>query len=66
MSMEVGRLPKMIFNKGNVRTYIYGFWIMRSFIIEILKGQTIYSFAHVFHSVLIYSTDMWNLCIEKR
>ena len=30
---------KMIFDKGNVRTYIYGFWIVRSFIIEIVKGQ---------------------------
>ena len=56
---------KMIFDKGNVRTYIYGFWIVRSFIIEIVKGQIIYSFVHVFHSVLIYSTDMWYLCNRK-
>lgn len=56
---------KMIFDKGNVRTYIYGFWIVRSFIIEIVKGQIIYSFVHVFHSVLIYSTDMWYLCNQK-
>ena len=30
-----------------------------------LKGQIIYSFVHVFHSVLIYSTDMWYLCNQK-
>ena len=50
---------------GKVRTYIYGFWILRSFIIELLKGQIVYSFVHVFHSVLIYSTDMWYLSNRK-
>ena len=56
---------RLVFDKGNVRIYIYVFWIVRSFIIENLKGQTIYSFVHVFHSVLIYSTDIWYLCNQK-
>ena len=56
---------KLIFDKRNVRIYVYGFWIVRSFIIEILKGQIIYSFVHVFHTVLIYSTDTWYLCNQN-
>tara|TARA_A100001015_G_scaffold318340_1_gene437945 strand:- start:1000 stop:2631 length:1632 start_codon:yes stop_codon:yes gene_type:complete len=56
---------RMIFNIQNVRTYIYIFWILRSFIIEILKGQILYSFVHVFHSIVIYSTDMLYICNRK-
>ena len=56
---------KMIFDKKNARTYIYIFWIARSFVIEFLKGQILYSFVHVFHSVVIYSSDMWYICNRK-
>jgi hypothetical protein len=47
------------------KTYIYLFWTIRSFIIELCKGQIIYSFVHVFHSVVIYSSDMWYICSAK-
>jgi hypothetical protein len=56
---------KMILGKQNVRTYVFIFWALRSFIIEILKGQYIYSFIHVFHSIAIYSTDIWYMCNQK-
>ena len=56
---------KMIFDKGNVRTYIYIFWIIRSFIIEFLKGQLVYSFVVVYHSIVLYSSDMWYICNRK-
>jgi len=56
---------KMIFDKGNVRTYIYIFWIIRSFIIEFLKGQIVYSFVVVYHSIVLYSSDMWYICNRK-
>ncbi len=56
---------KMIFDKGNVRTYIYIFWILRSFIIEFLKGQLVYSFVVVYHSIVLYSSDMWYICNRK-
>ena len=42
---------KLLFEKKSVRTYIYIFWILRSFIIEFLKGQILYSFVLVFHSI---------------
>ena len=32
---------------------------------EILKGQILYSFVHVFHSIVIYSTDMLYICNRK-
>jgi hypothetical protein len=56
---------KMLFAKESVSTYIYIFWILRSFIIEILKGQIVFSFIHIFHSILIYSSDTWYLCNQK-
>ena len=55
----------MIFDKGNIRTYIYIFWIIRSFIIEFLKGQLVYSFVVVYHSIVLYSSDMWYICNRK-
>lgn len=51
---------KMIFDKGNIRTYIYIFWIVRSFMIEFLKGQIVYSFVLLFHSIVLYSTKIFN------
>ena len=56
---------KLLFEKKSVRTYIYIFWILRSFIIELLKGQILYSFVLVFHSIVIYSSDIWYLCNQK-
>jgi hypothetical protein len=56
---------KLLFSKDSINTYIYIFWILRSFIIELLKGQILYSFVHVFHSVVIFSTDTWYLCNQK-
>ena len=56
---------KLLFSKGSVDTYIYIFWILRSFVIEILKGQIVYSFVLLFHSVVIYSSDIWYLCNQK-
>ena len=43
---------KLLFDKTSVRTYIFAFWLIRSFVIEILKGQIIYSFVLSFHSIL--------------
>ena len=56
---------KLIFNKRNIRLYIYIFWILRSFILEIFKGQLVYCFVHVFHSIVIYSTDAWYICNRR-
>ena len=56
---------KLMLSKKNIRGYIYLFWIIRSFIMEICKGQIMYSFIHVFHSILIYSTDTWYVCNQK-
>jgi len=53
---------KLLFAKESVNTYIYIFWITRSFTMELLKNQVIFSFVHLFHSLLIYSTDTWYLC----
>ena len=55
---------KMMFS-GSVRTYIFTFWIVRAVVVEILKGQIMYSFVHFFHGVLIYSTDTWYICNRK-
>ena len=56
---------KLLFDKTSVRTYIFGFWLIRSFVIEILKGQIIYSFVLSFHSILIFATDTWYMCDRK-
>ena len=36
---------KLMFS-GSVRTYIFIFWIVRAVVVEILKGQIMYSFVH--------------------
>ena len=54
-----------MFDKRSVRTYIFIFWLLRSFVIEILKGQVIYSFVVSFHSILIFATDTWYMCDRK-
>lgn len=56
---------KLLFDKTSVRTYIFAFWLIRSFVIEILKGQVIYSFVLSFHSILIFATDTWYMCDRK-
>ena len=56
---------KLLFDKTSVRTYIFAFWLIRSFVIEILKGQIIYSFVLSFHSILIFATDTWYMCDRK-
>ena len=56
---------KLMFDKGCIRTYIFGFWLLRCFIIEILKGEVIYSFLIVFHSIMIYGSDTWYICNRK-
>ena len=56
---------KLLFDKTSVRTYIFAFWLIRSFVIEILKGQIIYSFILSFHSILIFATDTWYMCDRK-
>ena len=39
--------------------------MLRSFVIEILKGQIIYSFVLSFHSIVIFATDTWYMCDRK-
>ena len=56
---------KLLFHTKSVRTYIFMFWLVRSFVIEILKGQVIYSFVVSFHSILIFATDAWYMCDRK-
>ena len=56
---------KLLFDVLYVRTYIFVFWLIRSFVIEILKGQVIYSFVLSFHSILIFATDTWYMCDRK-
>ena len=56
---------KLIFAKDSVDTYIYLFWMLRCFVIEILKGQVIYSFLISFHSILLFATDTWYMCNRK-
>ena len=41
----------------SIRTYIFLFWLLRCFLIEILKGQVIYSFVMSFHSIMIFSAQ---------
>ena len=55
---------KMMFT-GSFRTYIFIFWIVRAVVVEILKGQILYSFVQFFHACLIYSTDAWYICNRK-
>ena len=55
---------KMMFS-GSLRTYIFIFWIVRAVVVEILKGQILYSFVQFFHACLIYSTDAWYICNRK-
>ena len=50
---------------GSARIYVYGFWLLRSTVVEILKGQPIYAFLLSFHTIMIYSTDTWHLCNQK-
>ena len=56
---------KLLLDKTSVETYIFAFWLIRSFVIEILKGQVIYSFVLSFHSILIFATDTWYMCDRK-
>ena len=56
---------KFMFDKTSIRTYIFLFWMLRCFVIEILKGQIIYSFVTSFHSIMIFSTDTWYICDRK-
>ena len=56
---------KLLFDKTSVRTYIFAFWLIRSFVIEILKGQVIYSFVLSFHSIVLFATDTWYMCNRK-
>ena len=50
---------------GSARIYVYGFWLLRSIVVEILKGQPVYAFLVSFHSIVIYATDTWYLCNQK-
>ena len=56
---------KLLFAKDSVETYIFLFWMLRCFVLEILKGQVIYSFLLTLHSIVIYATDTWYLCNRK-
>ena len=56
---------KLMIDKRSVRTYIFAFWLIRSFVIEILKGQVIYSFVLLFHSIMLFATDTWYMCDRK-
>ena len=56
---------KLLFHKTSVETYIFVFWLVRSFVIEVLKGQVIYSFVVSFHSILLFATDAWYMCDRK-
>ena len=56
---------KLLFSKRFVRTYVKMFWLLRGFVIEILKGQVIYSFVVLFHGILLFATDAWYLCDRK-
>ena len=49
----------------NSRTWICVFWMLRSLVVEILKGQVLFGFVHMFHSILIYSTDAWYTCSQS-
>ena len=56
---------KLIFGSKSVKTYIFVYWIVRSLVLEICKGQVLFAFLHVFHSILVYSTDVWYQCDKK-
>ena len=56
---------KLLFAKESVEPYIFLFWMLRCFVLEILKGQVIYSFLLTLHSIVIYATDTWYLCNRK-
>ena len=56
---------KFMFDKTSIRTYIFLFWMLRCFVIEILKKQIIYSFVTSFHSIMVFSTDTWYMCDRK-
>ncbi len=49
----------------NIRMCIYLFWIVRSLIVEIAKGQIMFAFLHVIHSITLYSTDCWYIINRK-
>ncbi len=51
--------------KKHIKTAVFLFWITRSFIVEILKGQVVYSFANVLHAFILYSSDSWYVCDRK-
>ena len=51
----------LLFDKTSVRTYIFAFWLIRSFVLNI-EGQSIYSFVLSFHSILIFATDKMDMC----
>ena len=57
-------VTRRIFQKS-LRTYIYLFWLIRSLVTEVLKGRTVYACIHVFHSIILYSTDTWFICDQK-
>ena len=56
---------KLLFDKTSVRTYIFAFWLIRSFVIEILKGQVIYSFVLSFHSIMILQ-QIHGICVIEK
>ena len=56
---------QLMFSRRSIHTYIFLFWLLRFLIIEILKGQVLYSFVVSFHSALIYITDTWYICDRK-
>ena len=56
---------KLLFHKTSVETYIFVFWLVRNFVIEVSKGQVIYSFVVSFHSILLFATDAWYMCDRK-
>ena len=53
---------KLMFGEMKIRTYIFLFWLVRHFIIEISKGQILYSFVASFHSIMLFGADAWYAC----
>ena len=53
---------KMLFRRKNIDTDIYLFWAIRSFVIEILKSQVLFAFLHIFHTIVLFSSDSWHIC----
>ena len=64
MLTGVGQQPNFCLIKQAWR-HIFLFWLLRSFVIEISKGQIIYSFVLSFHGILIFATDTWYMCDRK-